>query len=339
MKRRRNNLLIRITAMAFMAMAAILNPSCDSLIYADLDPCPRGVRLRFVYDYNMEFANAFPSQVDCLTLLVYDGEGRYVKSFTQTTDELLSDENWRLVMPLDPGDYTFEAWGGMACTSSSFRFNADPQSQPLRSLEVMLDSGLLTSPRGNRLHPLFFGRLDITVPEESMDYVDGTVKMMKDTNNIRLTLNNLNGTPISGDEFVFSITDNNTLLDWDNNVVDQPDVTYSPWTWGQSVVGEYDGGAEATFAYAEISTSRLMADSKARLRIQRSSDMSTIVDIPLIKVLERLRSNDFDYLDTQEFLDRESRWEMMFFIADGIWLDVYIMINDYQVRVNDIIFE
>ena len=82
-----------------------------------------------------------------------------------------------------------------------------------------------------------------------------------------------------------------------------------------------------------------MADSKARLRIQRSSDMSTIVDIPLIKVLERLRSNDFDYLDTQEFLDRESRWEMMFFIADGIWLDVYIMINDYQVRVNDIIFE
>lgn len=82
-----------------------------------------------------------------------------------------------------------------------------------------------------------------------------------------------------------------------------------------------------------------MADSKARLHIQRSSDMSTVVDIPLIKVLERLRSEDFDYLESQEFLDRQSRWEMMFFIADGVWLDVYIMINDYQVRVNDIIFD
>lgn len=337
--KQRNNLLIRIAAMAFMAMVAVFIPSCDSFVYDDLDPCPQGVRLRFVYDYNMEFANAFPSQVDCLTLLVYDNEGRYVKSFTQTTDELLSDENWRLVIPLPSGEYTFEAWGGMACSLSSFKFNAEPQSQPLGALSVALDNSLLTSPRGNRLHPLFFGQLDVVVPEKSIDYVDATVEMKKDTNNIRILLNNISGAPIAGDDFVFSITDNNTLLDCDNAVIDSPVVTYSPWTWGQSVVGEYDDASEATFAFAEISTSRLMADSKARLHIQRSSDMSTVVDIPLIKVLERLRSEDFDYLESQEFLDRQSRWEMMFFIADGVWLDVYIMINDYQVRVNDIIFD
>ncbi len=33
----------------------------------DLDPCPdAAVNLRFVYEYNMEFANAFHNQVDCL---------------------------------------------------------------------------------------------------------------------------------------------------------------------------------------------------------------------------------------------------------------------------------
>ena len=47
-------------------------------IYNDLEPCSQGVRLRFVYDYNMEYANAFHSQVDCLALLVYDEQGNYL---------------------------------------------------------------------------------------------------------------------------------------------------------------------------------------------------------------------------------------------------------------------
>ena len=32
--------------------------SCER-IYEDLAPCPHGVSLRFIYDYNMEYANAF----------------------------------------------------------------------------------------------------------------------------------------------------------------------------------------------------------------------------------------------------------------------------------------
>lgn len=42
--------------------------SCDNIIYDRLEPCPNGVRLRFVYDYNMEFANSFHKKVDCVTL-------------------------------------------------------------------------------------------------------------------------------------------------------------------------------------------------------------------------------------------------------------------------------
>ena len=49
-----------------LAVAALLS-SCHG-IYNDLEPCSQGVRLRFVYDYNMEYANAFHSQVDCLAL-------------------------------------------------------------------------------------------------------------------------------------------------------------------------------------------------------------------------------------------------------------------------------
>lgn len=342
MKNLRNKFFNTIMGAAAFAASVIGLSSCDA-IYDDLEPCPEGVALRFVFDYNMEFANAFPSQVDCLTLLVYDGDGRYLESFVQTSDELLSDENWRLTLPLEPGDYIFEAWGGMACQSSSFSFNADPSSMPLQSLQVALDPSLLTSPRGNRLHPLFFGRLEMTVPAESTDYTEATVEMMKDTNNIRILLNNLNGTEISGDDYEFTITDDNTLLDSRNDIVAQPAVTYHPWTWGQSEVGEYDNGGVATFAYAEIATSRLVTGSKARLQIRytgsEADEPRVIADIPLIKVLERLRSEEFDRMESQEFLDRQSRWEMVFFIADGIWLDAYIYINDYTVRINDIEFD
>lgn len=40
-------------------LAAVALSSCER-IFEDLDPCLHGVSLRFVYDYNMEYANAFP---------------------------------------------------------------------------------------------------------------------------------------------------------------------------------------------------------------------------------------------------------------------------------------
>ena len=328
-----------ITAMAITAMGAIVMPSCDSLIYDDLDPCPQGARLRFVYDYNMEFANAFPSQVDCLTLLVYDGEGNYLQSFVQPTDELLSDENWRLTLDLTPGDYIFEAWGGMACSSASFHFNAAPETQPLQSLQVAMNSDVLTSPRGTNLHPLFFGQLSMTVPEESMDYTEGTVKMMKDTNNFRILLQSLDGNPTDGDDFDFAIIDDNTLFNYDNDVVPQSNVTYNAWTWGQSNLGEFEDGQTALAAFAEISTSRLMENSGAKLVVKRHSDGATVIDVPLINILLALKSQQFDWMESQEFLDRESRWDMVFFLSNGLWITTYIKIGPWIVRINDINFD
>ena len=77
-------ILSRTFAAAAIAFAAVAGLSSCGAIKDDLPPCPEGVTLRFVFDYNMEFANAFPSQVDCLTLLVYDNEGKYVTSRTET---------------------------------------------------------------------------------------------------------------------------------------------------------------------------------------------------------------------------------------------------------------
>lgn len=321
-----------------MAMAAILSPSCDSFIYDDLDPCPQGVKLRFIYDMNMEFANAFPSQVDCLTLLVYDSDGNYLDSYVQPTNELLSNENWRLTLDLEPGDYIFEAWGGMECESSSFHFNNQPSSQSLQSLQVAMDADVMTAPVGTQLHPLFFGQLSMTVPEESTDYTEGTVKMMKDTNNIRIVLQNVNGSKVDNEDFTFAITDDNTLLNFENEIISQPTYTYNPWTRGQSVAGaNVVDGERIEVAYAEFSTSRFVTGSTARLEINRVSDGKKVLSIPLVDYLLLLKSQEFDWMQSQEFLDRESRWNVIFFLdSNSVWLKTEIVVNGWTVRINNI---
>lgn len=330
----RRNIFSKIILTAIAVITGLNLASCDSF-NEQLEPCPQGARLRFVYDYNMEFANAFPSQVDCLTLLVYDKDGNYVTTFTETSS-VLSDENWRLVLPLAPGEYIFEAWGGMECGDASFRFNADPSSMNLQGLQTAIAGDCLTAPVGTRLHSLFYGRLTMEIPAESTDYTEGTVEMMKDTNNIRLLLQNLSGEPVDGDDFVFSVTDDNTVLDSDNMPVAGNSHTYSPWASGQVSAGVLDNGDEALLAFAEFSTLRLMQSHDARLVISRRSDMKTIVDIPLINYLLMLKSQEFATMGSQEFLDRESRWNMVFFLDNtGSWIRTYIKINDWVVRINN----
>lgn len=333
-KKHLHNALIG-TALAAVPMMAL--SSCD-VIYQDLEPCPQGVELRFVYDYNMEFANAFPSQVDCLTLLVYDADGRYITTRTVTDRSKLGDENWRMQLDLPAGDYTFVAYGGMACGDSSFSFASDPVSgSPLTSLGVDLKPSMLTSPLGKNLHPLFYGRGEFTVDPSALDYTTGTIYMMKDTNNLRILLQNTDGSPVDPDDFTFVITDNNTSFNWENNLLPASTVTYNPWALGQASAGLLEDGDVATLAYAEFSTSRFMVNSGARLVITRKEHNRTVLDIPLVNYLLLLRSEVYADMGKQEFLDRESRWNVIFFLdaITGGWYQVSIVINDWVIRINE----
>ena len=320
--------------MAALAIAAAVTPffSCDRL-REDLQECPHGARIRFVYDYNMEFANAFPSQVDCLTVLFYDEAGHYVATRTNTTDDL-KDENWRMEIDLEPGTYNIIAYGGMECPESSFSFTSNPASIPMSSLEVELNSNCLTSPVGTDLHDLFYGKADVTVERTDMTYREVTVYMMKDTNNLRIMLQQVDGSPIDEADFDFKVVDDNTLMAWDNAVIPTRNVDYLPWVRGNASPGDLTNGDEATVCYAEFSFPRLVTSNAPRLVITRKSDSQTVIDIPLINYLLLLKSEKYSKMGAQEFLDRESRWKMLFFLQNGRWYDTVIEINDWIVRIN-----
>ncbi|MDE7460407.1 MAG: FimB/Mfa2 family fimbrial subunit [Paramuribaculum sp.] len=321
---------------AALAVASMLGISGCGAINDDLPPCPEGVNLRFVFDYNMEFANAFPSQVDCLTLLVYDQNGNYITTRTETSS-VLADENWRMTLDLPAGQtYHFVAYGGMECEKSTFHFvNTPAAGTTLSQLAVSMNDNCIDADPGVNLHPLFYGDLDLTVPEGALDYTAGTVYMMRDTNTIRILLQNTNLTPVDPADFRFEITDNNTLLSFDNSVVPTASgITYSPWATGQVASGTDSDSQEAILAYAEFATSRLINRSGARLTVTRVSNGQPVLSIPLVNYLLLYKSLRYESMPSQEYLDREHHWDMILFLNDNVWVSAYIVVNDWMVRLN-----
>lgn len=334
----KKHLINALVGTALAAVPATALTSCD-LIYKDLEPCPQGVELRFIYDYNMEFANAFPSQVHCLTLLVYDGAGNYQATHTVTDRNLLGDEDWRMQLRLEPGEYRFIAYGGMACENASFEFTSASRAVPalLTDLEVALKPGLLAGQNGAPLHNLFYGQGSITVEESDVNYRKATIKMIKDTNNIRIVLANSNNNSLAASDFAFSLSQDNTLLGWDNNIIAEGASTFTPWVDGETIGGISMEGAPVYMAYAEISTSRIVPGAPGNLTITRRVDSHPVFSMPLASLLLKLRSQQFADMPEDEFLDRNSEWSLMLFLDDqGNWLDASIVINDWDVRINNV---
>lgn len=326
----------KIMALAVLLAATLPFGSCDRL-HEDLQPCPQGVRLRFVYDYNMEFANAFPSQVDCLTLLIYDKDGKYVGTRTANRPQT-ADEDWRMTIDLPAGLYHFEAYGGMDCEQASFDFVTAPAQTAWTDLQVALNPALLTAPDGKALHHLYWGDLEFDVPQagNGTDYADATVYMKKDTNDIRVLLANLNNTPIDEADFEFRLIADNTLLNYENDIVPTEETAYCPWSRGNLGAGVLPDGQEATFAYAELSTSRLVKGNPTTLLITRKKDGKEVVKVPLVNILMLYKSDRYPDMQPQEYLDRESRWNVTFLIAgDDVWMRASIVVNDWIVRINN----
>ena len=339
MQSRKRNIISQFVSVVLGTMLATVALSSCERIFEDLDPCPHGVSLRFVYDYNMEFANAFPKQVDCLTLYIYDDKDNYVDTKIVTGEEL-QDEDYRMTLDLEKGNYHFVAYGGLACDKSSFSLLQTPAADSKRTdLRTTMDADCLTVPERRNLHDMFWGQLTLATADL---YSEGTVKMMKNTNSIRIVLQHVDGTSVKADDFDFEIIDDNTLFNYDNDLLPNGDITYIPWAKGQAQTGVSIVGPDQVVprpvevAYAELSTSRLMTKNSPRLLVKRHEDAETVIDFPLNNYLLLMRSDRYSDMGDQEYLDRESRWTLYFFLQAGIWLQTRIVVNDWVVRINDI---
>ncbi len=329
------------------ASMALISTSCNAL-YDDLPECqPSAVDLRFVYEYNMERANAFHNQVDCLTLYVYDEQGRFVTRATETSAERLGDESYRMTLRLPEGKYHAVAYGGMECERSSFRHPSAPGADTrLADLQVEMHPDCLTDDARRQLHNHFHGAVDFEVATHAT--TSAKVEMMRNTNTIQVALQHLNGSPIDHADFDFAITDDNTLFDADNNLIPAGEVTYLPYlaeNRSTGTVGRADDAAaeqEWHAAIAEFTTSRIVGGKSVSptLHVTRHSDGETVLKLPLVNYMLLFKQNHDDTapMGNQEYLDRENRWNFVFFLDerdDNAWVKSRIVINDWEVRIND----
>lgn len=325
---------------AIFLAAALIFPSCDRL-HEDLQPCETGICLRFVENENMEESNVFYKQVHCLNLFIYDAQGNFLQSHTAQPEEI-QDENWRMELSLAPGQYKFLAYGGMDCEDASFSFVSNPTSTRLQDVQVCLDPQFASESVDRPLHYLFYGALDIDIPQAGIDtgYTEATMEMMKDTNDLRIILANENGLPTNSADFDFNILCDNSEMNYLNEIVPTSVTTYWPWTQGNANLGLTEDDNPDTVAWAELSIPRLVVgNNPTTLLITNKDDGSEVVRIPLLNILLLYKSErpQYSYWTPQQFLDRESRWNLTFFLTnDGLWIETKIVVNDWIVRINNI---
>lgn len=375
---KRNNILRRgILPLLGMFMLAAGMTSCDnSFIYDDTSDCFPGVALRFVYDYHMERgANSFPANVDCVNVFVMDTDGNYITHFTETSDRL-KEESYRMILPLEEGEYHLLVYGGLACDKPSFKLHpgwltsANPAGHKddiLVKLPVADDltiSDTKLHDTEERTGGLFYGTLDITIDNSDWrnDKREETVYMMKDTNNIQVILQEL-ASPYQIDEkdYHFYITDDNFVLDGYNNPVHISTETYQPTylpynrenrimgyvepAGGNGTLVKEDESRPVQVAAVEFSTSRLFVDHLDKARLVVTTERVTeddgspkkIIDIPLITYLTATKGFGQNWIKSdQEYLDRQSNWNLMFFLVSNVWVNARVAVNSWIVRVNDV---
>lgn len=312
-----------------------------SLVTDDLEPCPAQLRIKFVYDYNLKWADAFAHEVTSVNVWAFDNAGNFVWSGSADGPEL-AESDFYLETPLTEGEYDFVSWCGLHDNDSFDLATYNPSSK--EELEVTLRTvsengeNVSDSNLGNLYHG-YVSNIVYEVDPNKPSFKTATIPLMRDNKNIVFMLQHLDGSPIYNRDFTVTITDSNGVMDWNNNIIDSPLITYKPWDVVYGVVTSPEESRSATRDITTVAslrfdfaTGRLMADSDAILTVHRNWDNRDIIRIPLVDYLLLVKGHYGDISD-QEYLDRQDDYSMIFFIdANSNWYqNTVIYINQWAV--------
>lgn len=87
-------------------------PSCDRWFYEEEGDCSVYYRLKFRYDKNLKWADAFANEVSSVHLYAFDKSGVLVWQREEQIDPTTA-ENYSMSLDLPAGDYRLLAWCGL----------------------------------------------------------------------------------------------------------------------------------------------------------------------------------------------------------------------------------
>lgn len=102
-----------LASAALIASAASLS-SCSNVIYDEPDSCEANHSLRFCWDHNMLFADAFKGNVSSVAVYGFDADSdKLAWVITDKGDALAKDGYVLSLNGVEPGEYTVVAWCGL----------------------------------------------------------------------------------------------------------------------------------------------------------------------------------------------------------------------------------
>ena len=314
--------------------------SCNVLTEEDQD-C--ALYVRFKYDMNMNFADAFQNAVNSVTLYAFkDG----VLAYQRTEEgELLKQNGYRMRIDEIPyrekHKYDYITWAGEPDNESFTIPVLTVGKSTKEDLFCQLNragNGVVSTDLEDLFHGMTNGQ-DYSRSASSAAGDEVVIPLTKNTNNIRIVLQHLSGKPVDVNKLNFTITDKNGLMNYDNMLLGEDVITYKAWhkAQGSAGIGEQQEGVitEVNLALADLTVARLMADEEPILVVTNDEE-EMVIRIPLVDyalLYKRLRYED---MPDQEFLDRQDEYNMTFFLDENYrWINQFIYINSWKVVLQE----
>lgn len=306
--------LLRHIAMWFVLIGSLIMTSCDSF-NEDLPECRLFVK--FKYDYNMEFADAFHSQVDKVELYVFDKDGKFL--FKQTEEgSTLGTGSYLMEVKLPVGQYQFMAWAGAHDSYDITSLQAGVSSIADLKLQLKREETLIID---KELEPLWYGEINNVDFTGTTDQTE-VINLIKDTNKVRFVFqgSNEDSWGVDVNAYTYEIIESNGYLAHDNSLLGDDNLSFRPYHIEQKNLAA---------GIVELNTMRFLENRNARFVVTEKATGKKVFNINLTDFLVMTKIEGYN-MSAQEYLDRESEYKIVFFFADNNpWLVLQININGW----------
>ena len=362
----------RLTAISSIVALGSMLCSCNDLMHDDLPSCDMGVDLQFKYDYNVQRADMFNDHVGGVSVFVYDQQGKFITrqdAYNSATSQPLKDHNYTMRLNLEPGKYRFATFAFQkkyeetrTLKGAKFQIAIPQEGSDIKDLNVRLDRTSLNrqnaqSPDGNDpednpavvenqslpLDTLWQGLSDHLVEVKDLQVTKHTISLVRDTKQLTISLHQLDEpADIHAEDFSYQITDANGYINYDNSLLPDEELTYTPYKTWTTEFTTPEGTVQERTAHAALMFSRLVLhpatenNKNAILSIWNKKTGEEVVRINLADFLAQGRGA-FEALNysAQEFLDREYDYKLDFFLKGDKWqyVKLGISILDWSKRI------
>ncbi len=211
-------------------------------------------------------------------------------------------------------------WAGLA--DSLYRHT--PTSLTLLRNEAGEQSGRLSS--------LFHGRLDNV--HISGEYQFLALSLTKNTNVLSCILQSQSAAPLEKDDFRLELTARNGCMDHRNTPTDSVFTCYLPF------MQESANLEDIQVVHAGMNTLRLMENDDTRLRLIYQPSGETLFNIPLTQYLLLSSNVEAAAMLPQEYLDRQDRYNLIFFLEptnnpSKPYMCLQMQVNGWIIRINN----